>query len=72
MSRLLSVLFSLPLALCFAGCANVSPLANSKILVTITDPFTNDAIQVGTAAVTLNATVANDPSHAGVKWGLTA
>jgi hypothetical protein len=71
MSRLLSVLFSLPLALCFAGCANVSPLANSKILVTITDPFTNDAIQVGTAAVTLNATVANDPSHAGVKWGLT-
>jgi hypothetical protein len=70
--RLLTALLCLCLLIIFGptGCGSVStqPMA---IVVNITNPFPNNSIQVGTPAVTLNATVANDPGKKGVKWQLT-
>ena len=67
----LVALSCLALAFGLVSCANVVPSAPG-IVVAITDVFPNDAIQVGTPAVTLHATVTNDGSHSGVKWTLSA
>jgi hypothetical protein len=66
----LSVLFCFVLVLGLAGCASVGSPGPS-IVVDVTNPFPNDGIQVGAPAVTLNATVAHDPGHRGVKWALS-
>jgi hypothetical protein len=67
MRRLLAA--SSLLVFCLAGCAAlVKP--GPGIQVAITNPFQN--VQVGSAAVTLNATVANDHHRNGVAWSLTA
>jgi hypothetical protein len=50
-----------------ANCAG-NPYA-APLAVTISNPFST--IQTGAAPVTLTATVANDPHHAGLRWSLT-
>lgn len=70
MSRLSVVLFAFLLALILVGCGS-SVTQGPGIVVGITNPFPSNGIQVGTPAVTLNATVTNDPRNAGVNWALT-
>jgi hypothetical protein len=74
MHRALLSLFCLTITLSLSGCVLLhSPSGNGPgiLLVSITNPFPNNAIQVGTPAVTLNAVVSNDPSQRGVRWSLT-
>ena len=56
-----------------AGCGGGSGSTPGKsVLVAITNPFPNNSIQAGDAAVTLQAAVTNDPSNRGVTWSLSA
>ena len=61
-------LVALTAILTLSGCAQVNH-SQQRLLVSITNKFTS--IQVGSAPVTLNAAVANEISHKGVKWGLS-
>lgn len=75
MNRILSsalVLVGLVAALLAGGCSSSgsSPSSAPPVSVTITNKFT--AINAGAAAVTLNATVQNDPANKGVNWMITA
>lgn len=63
----LSLLVSLSLAACGSSFSRI----NQAIAVTIANTFTNNTIQAGEPAVTLQATVANDPAKKGVTWSLS-
>jgi hypothetical protein len=67
MYRFFSTLAVFTALIILSSCAG-NPLS-APVQVTVTNPFTS--IQVGTAPVTLTATVANDKNNAGVTWTLT-
>jgi hypothetical protein len=67
MYRMFSTLAVFTALIILSSCAG-NPLP-APVEVTVTNPFTS--IQVGTAAVTLTATVAHDKKNAGVAWTLT-
>lgn len=68
MRRLSIILGILTFFLFQSGCSSISQTTSGPV-VSLTNPFSQ--IQIGAAAVTLTATVANDHHNAGVDWDLS-
>lgn len=66
------VLFSLALIFWLAGCASTTNPRAVTIQVAIQNVFPNNAVQAGTAPITLIAVVVNDKHNRGVSWSLSA
>jgi len=71
MRRLFAAVSSFLFVLGLAGCAGFVG-SGKNVLVTITNPFPSNTVQVGGGPITLHATVAFDNSNQGVRWTLGA